>query len=283
MEHTVKVALAQIDLAVGDVVGNTDKIIAHAAQARKDRDADLVVFPELSVSGYPPEDLLFHAGLRAQVERAIAEIRREVYGITILVGFPEYDGEHIYNACAVFRDGKVLAHYRKHRLPNYSVFDEERYFARGKDAAVFAINGVRIETAEIEAAILAVPGVQAAYIHYEQPAETQSSSSQACMKCGIPGNYPGISFSNDGICHICTEFEVLSERAQAYFPPSSVLVEKLNTAAQKSRGAYDVIMLLFDFLLSRSRSIASRSRCGDSSDVALHPGSVWEIDTKLIE
>ena len=144
MNPTVKVALAQIDLAVGDVVGNTQKIIAHATLARKEREADLVVFPELSVSGYPPEDLLFHAGLRAQVESAVAEIRREVHGIAVLIGFPEYDGEHIYNACAVFRDGKVLAHYRKHRLPNYSVFDEERYFARGKEAAVFTVNGIRI-------------------------------------------------------------------------------------------------------------------------------------------
>jgi NAD+ synthase (glutamine-hydrolysing) len=144
MDHNVKVALAQVDLAVGDVAGNTEKIIAYANRARDELDADLVVFPELSVCGYPPEDLLLHAGLRQGVEAGIAEIRSSVSGIALLVGFPEYDQDNIYNACAVFSDGKLLAHYRKHRLPNYSVFDEERYFTSGKDAAVFSINGVRI-------------------------------------------------------------------------------------------------------------------------------------------
>ena len=74
MTSTVIVALAQIDLCVGDVLGNTNKILEHAARARDELQADLVVFPELSVSGYPPEDLLFHAGLRKQTEQAVAEI-----------------------------------------------------------------------------------------------------------------------------------------------------------------------------------------------------------------
>ena len=144
MSDAVKVALAQIDLVVGDIAGNTAKIIKYAEQAR-DRDAaDLVVFPELSVCGYPPEDLLFHAGLRLDVEAAVRQIRDQVFGIVILIGFPEYDDKHIYNACAVLQDGRVLAHYRKHLLPNYAVFDEERYFSAGRDAAVFTLNGIRI-------------------------------------------------------------------------------------------------------------------------------------------
>ena len=144
MDHNVKVALAQIDLAVGDIAGNTEKIIAYASRARDELRADLVVFPELSVCGYPPEDLLFHAGLRHNVENAVAHIRDQVFGIAVLIGFPEYDDDHIFNACAVFEDGKAIAHYRKQRLPNYSVFDEKRYFTAGKNASVFAINGVRI-------------------------------------------------------------------------------------------------------------------------------------------
>ncbi len=144
MSDAVRVALAQIDLVVGDIAGNTAKIIEYAKQAR-DRDAaDLVVFPELSVCGYPPEDLLFHAGLRLDVEDAVRQIRDQVFGIAILIGFPEYDDDHIYNACAVLRDGLVLARYRKRLLPNYAVFDEERYFKAGKDAAVFTLNGIRI-------------------------------------------------------------------------------------------------------------------------------------------
>ena len=144
MTDTVKVALAQIDLVVGDVSGNTAKIIECAQRARDADGADIVVFPELAVCGYPPEDLLFHAGLRHDVEAAVAEIRDNVFGIAILLGFPEYVDTHIYNACAVLQDGKVLAHYRKNLLPNYSVFDEERYFEAGTDAVVFKLNGIRL-------------------------------------------------------------------------------------------------------------------------------------------
>jgi len=144
MSSTVTLALAQVDLAVGDVAGNTTKILDYAASARDELRADLVVFPELSICGYPPEDLLFHSGLRHHVERAIATIRREANGISVLVGFPEYVDDTIYNSCAVFRDGDVVCHYRKHRLPNYSVFDEERYFTAGRQPAVFNLNGIRI-------------------------------------------------------------------------------------------------------------------------------------------
>ncbi len=144
MGDAVKVALAQVDLVVGDVEGNTAKIIDHAQRARDADGADIVVFPELGICGYPPEDLLFHAGLRHDVEAAVAKIRDAVFGIAILVGFPEYDGGHIYNACAVLHDGKVVAQYRKQLLPNYAVFDEKRYFEPGKAAAVFRLNGIRI-------------------------------------------------------------------------------------------------------------------------------------------
>ena len=144
MSDSLTLALAQIDLAVGDVAGNTAKILDYATRARDDLRADLVVFPELSVCGYPPEDLLFHSGLRKDVENAVHEIRSTLYGIAVLIGFPEYDDEHIYNACAVFEDGHIRAHYRKRLLPNYSVFDEERYFTAGKDAAVFKLKDIRI-------------------------------------------------------------------------------------------------------------------------------------------
>jgi NAD+ synthase (glutamine-hydrolysing) len=144
MASTVTVALAQLDLVVGDVSGNTERIIAAAARARDELHADLVVFPELSVCGYPPEDLLFHAGLRHAVEKSLERIRSAVGGVAVLVGFPEYEGEHIYNSCAVLSDGAVLAHYRKRCLPNYAVFDEERYFTAGKAPSVFALNGIRV-------------------------------------------------------------------------------------------------------------------------------------------
>ena len=144
MNNTIKVALAQVDLAVGDVAGNTAKIVDYAARARDEMRADLVVFPELSICGYPPEDLLFHAGLQKRIAQAITEIRESVSGIAVLIGFPEYVGDDIFNSCAVFSDGKILCAYRKNLLPNYRVFDEERYFKAGKQAAVFHLNGIRI-------------------------------------------------------------------------------------------------------------------------------------------
>ncbi len=164
MSDTVVLALAQVDLVVGDVAGNTAKIIEYAVRAREELRADLVVFPELSVCGYPPEDLLFHSGLRRDVEAAVDRIQSSVSDIAVLIGFPEYADGVIYNACALYHDGRRLAAYRKQQLPNYSVFDEKRYFAEGRDAAVFKLNGIRFglticedvwQPAPIEAARLA--------------------------------------------------------------------------------------------------------------------------------
>ena len=150
MKNKVKVALAQVDMVVGDVPGNTARILDYAARARDELHADLVVFPELSVCGYPPEDLLFHAGLRKRAENAVTEIRDGVRGIAVLVGFPEYVDDRIHNSCAVFADGRLLAGYRKRILPNYRVFDEERYFKAGREAAVFRLNGIAIGLAICE-------------------------------------------------------------------------------------------------------------------------------------
>ena len=142
MTDTLKIALAQIDLAVGDVSGNTQKILDYAERARDEMRADLVVFPELSICGYPPEDLLFHAGLRMRTEKALEKIVNAVPGIAMLIGFPEYTDDAIFNSCAVFQDGEMLCSYRKQRLPNYSVFDEERYFESGRNPAVFRLRGI---------------------------------------------------------------------------------------------------------------------------------------------
>ena len=144
MGDRITVALAQLDLVVGDVDGNTAKILDYCTRARDEMQADLVVFPELSVSGYPPEDLLFHAGLQRRVANAMEKIRSTVREIAVLVGYPEYEDDRIYNSVVVFKDGNPLAQYRKHLLPNYRVFDEERYFAAGRDPAVFSVNGIRL-------------------------------------------------------------------------------------------------------------------------------------------
>jgi NAD+ synthase (glutamine-hydrolysing) len=141
---TLRIALAQLNLFVGDVSGNTQRVIDAAASARDELHADLVLMPELSLSGYPPEDLLFHNGLRRQVEAALSRVREETRGITAMVGYPEYADGGIYNAAAMVRDGKVLANYRKQELPNYLVFDEKRYFQHGKESSIVEMNGIRV-------------------------------------------------------------------------------------------------------------------------------------------
>jgi len=140
---TLRIALAQLNLVVGDVAGNTRRIIDTMGHARE-AGAGLVLFPELAVCGYPPEDLLFHAGLRKQVARALDEIRSRSKGLIAVVGYPEYADKDIYNAAAAFGDGRLIANYRKHCLPNYSVFDEERYFTVGDTPCVIEAGGIRV-------------------------------------------------------------------------------------------------------------------------------------------
>ena len=144
MNKKITIALAQIDLIVGDITGNTTRILDCCEQVRVESQADLIVFPELSISGYPPEDLLLHSGLKRRVAEAIELIRKQVSGIAVLIGFPEYSGNFIYNSCVVFENSEEIIRYRKHVLPNYSVFDEKRYFEPGKETAVFKLKDTKI-------------------------------------------------------------------------------------------------------------------------------------------
>jgi NAD+ synthase (glutamine-hydrolysing) len=127
----VRIALAQMNAAVGDLDGNRAKILACLAEAR-DAGVDLVVFPELATTGYPPEDLLLRPAFVLAAEESTREIARATEGIVALVGTPWFDLD-LANACAVLAGGRVQAVYRKHFLPNYGVFDEHRYFAAGRE------------------------------------------------------------------------------------------------------------------------------------------------------
>jgi NAD+ synthase (glutamine-hydrolysing) len=139
----LRCALAQLNLVVGDVDGNTSRIVAAAMAARDQYHADVVLVPELAVSGYPPEDLLFHSGMRLQVGRSLERLKQEVQGITLIAGYPEYDGTKIFNSAIVIRDGTVIANHRKACLPNYRVFDEKRYFTPGTEPTIVELNGIK--------------------------------------------------------------------------------------------------------------------------------------------
>ena len=140
--RSLRVALAQINSTVGDLEGNTAKILHHINRAR-DAGADLIAFPELAVTGYPPEDLLlkpsFLKANLASLEKIVAGSR----GITAVVGFVDVNDD-IFNAAAVMYDGNLAHVYHKVYLPNYGVFDEERYFQRGSEQPVFTLSGVKL-------------------------------------------------------------------------------------------------------------------------------------------
>ncbi len=140
----LRIGLAQLDLLVGDVQGNAARVVETAENARAALAPDLMVFPELTLSGYPPEDLLFHRGFRRQVEAGLDAVRRQVHGVCVYVGYPEYSGLNIFNSAALISDGQVLATHRKVELPNYKVFDEKRYFRAGSEATVVECRGFRL-------------------------------------------------------------------------------------------------------------------------------------------
>lgn len=142
MPGRLRIVLAQIDLLVGDVRGNVQRVIEAALRARDELHAQVVVFPELALTGYPPEDLLLRPGMQLHVLAAVERIKREVRGIYIIVGHPHAATGGLYNAASVIYDGQILAVAHKQHLPNYSVFDEKRYFAAGSGPCVVDIAGI---------------------------------------------------------------------------------------------------------------------------------------------
>ena len=141
---SLKIALAQINFLVGNIAANVDNIIKAASYARDELSADIVVFPELTITGYPAEDLLFRNDFISAANNAVYQIAECIDDIAVVVGFPERDGNSLYNSAVVLHQGSILACYRKQMLPNYGVFDEQRYFSAGTQPCVFEFNGVFI-------------------------------------------------------------------------------------------------------------------------------------------
>src|SRR3954454_7795214 len=138
----MRIALAQMNSVVGDIEGNAGRIRSMIEDAR-DGGAQLVVFPELALTGYPPEDLLLKTHFAHAAGDALPELPAHVHDTVALVAFPER-ADDLYNAAAVIADGEVRAVYRKIYLPNYGVFDEHRYFQSGTEPALIELNGVAI-------------------------------------------------------------------------------------------------------------------------------------------
>ena len=136
----MKLTLGQLNLVVGDISHNTEKIINAIEQARDENCSDLVIFPELALCSYPPEDLLLRPAFEKHIESALELILKHAGGIDVLVGHPHYHDGNIYNACSLMRNGGILFTYHKQHLPNYGVFDEKRYFLAGEELKTFEID-----------------------------------------------------------------------------------------------------------------------------------------------
>ena len=141
--NPLRIGLAQINPTVGDLAGNTEKILACIAQARE-LEVDLVAFPELVIPGYPPEDLLLKPSFIADNLACLERIAEGTQGITAIVGFVDCDGNDIFNAAALLHDGQVAGAYHKTYLPNYGVFDENRYFRAGRRPLLFDLKGTTV-------------------------------------------------------------------------------------------------------------------------------------------
>lgn len=140
MAH-ISTTLAQINPVVGDIPGNTRRVLDGIAAARE-QGARAIVFPELVLTGYPPEDLLLRPSLQLRIEKALAEVAQAATDVYVIVGYPLAKDGQLFNAAGEFINGKQLTEYCKKELPNYRVFDEKRYFTAGEKICVFDLDGV---------------------------------------------------------------------------------------------------------------------------------------------
>ena len=156
----MKIAVAQLNSTVGDFSGNVDRVVA-AMERAKEQGASLLVTPEMMLSGYPPEDLLFRDDFIDQCQAALQRLAQQAQGITLIVGHPRREGAKRYNAASVLENGIVAHTYDKQRLPNYQVFDEKRYFETGAQPLVFTHHGRRLGVTICEDLWFAEPAAQA--------------------------------------------------------------------------------------------------------------------------
>lgn len=136
--------MAQLDMLVGDIKNNTESVIEQSLKARDEQKADVIVFPELTLTGYPPEDLLLRPSLATRIESAISDILARVNDIYVVVGYPRVIDGELFNCAGVFYQGAILGEYAKQKLPNFQVFDDKRYFSEGHTACIVDIKGTKV-------------------------------------------------------------------------------------------------------------------------------------------
>jgi len=162
MSSQLRIVMAQLNMMLGDIDGNVQQVINAANKSRDELNADAVIFPELTLTGYPPEDLLLRPGFSMAALRGLEQVKQSVSGIDVVIGYPIQESGGLYNAAALIRDGKIVGSYHKQHLPNYSVFDEKRYFVAGQGACVVEMKGIPVAITICEDIWLPSPMQQAA-------------------------------------------------------------------------------------------------------------------------
>jgi NAD+ synthase (glutamine-hydrolysing) len=269
----LRVALAQINSTVGDIPGNATKIREWIGRAR-DEGAQLVVFPELALTGYPPEDLLLKTHFVDAAGAALDDLARETEegDIVALVGFPERRDD-VYNACAVLAEGRVQAIYRKMFLPNYGVFDEARYFQSGTEAALIELNGVAIglticediwepgppATTEVLAGAQVIVNLSASPYHAGKPLERERMLVQRArdntaivLFCNLVGGQDELVFDGHSVA-IDASGEIVARAPQFEESLTVCTVDPGAVAALRLRDA-------------RHRAAVRREREGDAAE-----------------
>jgi len=229
----LRLALGQLNATVGDLEGNAAKIVAMA-QCAREQGAALIVFPELALCGYPPEDLLLKPSFLAAARRALDELAAEIDGIAAVVGLPEH-ADDVYNAAAVVAEGRVVGTYRKMFLPNYGVFDEQRYFQIGEQPAILELNGAPIgvtvcedvwepgppTTSEALAGAQVIVNLSASPYHAGKPLEREHMLAQrardslvAVAFCNLVGGQDELVF--DGMSAVIDERGAVLARAAQF-------------------------------------------------------------------
>jgi NAD+ synthase (glutamine-hydrolysing) len=233
MGDLLRIALAQVNLLVGDVDGNAARVVALAREARDRLGARLVMFPELTLTSYPPEDLLLRPGLYPRVEQALRSVARAVPDIDCLLGYPHRAPEGAYNACALLRGGEVAARYFKQSLPNYSVFDEKRYFREGRGPCVVEVGGLPVgltvcediwvegpARAAVAAGARLLLNINASPYHVGKEAEREAIVAQRVRESGVGVVYLNLVGGQDELVFDGCSFAVGPDGGVAFRAPA---------------------------------------------------------------
>ncbi|MCB1679561.1 MAG: NAD+ synthase [Halioglobus sp.] len=251
---TLDILMAQINTLVGDFEGNTDRVIEVIQRAEREREVPVVVFPELTLSGYPPEDLLLRPSLDGRVQRSLDRICSRMTGRAYaVIGYPRRFAGRLFNVAAVLHGGAVVAEYRKQSLPNYQVFDEKRYFSAGQDPCVVDIAGVPVglsvcedlwedgptlKTAAAGARLLL--NINASPYHRGKRGERWHLAAERARRAGLPIVYVNQVGAQDELVFDGGSFAVTADGTVAAAAPNFVEGEywlTLDVAARDESGA----------------------------------------------